>query len=241
MTVNCALSIASVVRRPAGALVHIEGLTKIYRSGDNDLVIFRELALDVDTGEQVAIIGESGAGKSTLLHLISGLDQPTAGHIFYKGQDLTALAEAPRSVFRNREVGYVWQQHHLLPEFTAEENVAMPLLIGGTPPGRARTAARESLEEVGLASRASHRAGELSGGEQQRIAIARALVAGPSLLLADEPTGNLDERTGEMIFNLLGELRARRNLTSILVTHNLQFAHRCDRVLRLEGGTLHEV
>jgi len=220
-------------------LVRIEKLSKVYRSGENDLVIFRDLDLEVAAGEQVAVIGESGAGKSTLLHLISGLDTPSSGAIYYRDKSTTKLPEAELSRFRNRDIGYVWQQHHLLPEFSAEENVSMPLRIRGESGANASAAARAALEEVGLLGRAQHRAGELSGGEQQRIAIARALAAGPSLLLADEPTGNLDERTGEMIFTMLNEIRARRNLTSILVTHNLHFARRCDRVLRLEGGALH--
>jgi len=223
--------------RPA-PLIRIEKLAKVYRSGDKDLVIFRDLDLEVAAGEQIAIIGESGAGKSTLLHLVSGLDSATSGTIYYKHKNITALPEPELSSFRNREIGYVWQQHHLLPEFSARENVSMPLRIRGMPGGQAAADAQASLEEVGLANRGDHRAGELSGGEQQRIAIARALAAGPSLLLADEPTGNLDERTGEMVFDLLADLRKKRNLTAILVTHNLQFARRCDRVLRLEGGAL---
>lgn len=220
-------------------LVRIEKLAKIYRSGDKDLVIFRDLALEIAPGEQTAIIGESGAGKSTLLHLIGGLDQPTSGAIYYRGTNITELPEPDRSSFRNREIGYVWQQHHLLPEFTAEENVAMPLRIRGLSQTEASALAKASLDEVGLAARAGHRAGELSGGEQQRIAIARALSGKPALLLADEPTGNLDERTGQMIFDLLSDLRKQRDLTSILATHNLQFAGRCDRILKLEGGVLH--
>jgi lipoprotein-releasing system ATP-binding protein len=219
-------------------LVRIENLAKVYRSGDKDLVIFHDLSLDVDEGEQVAVIGESGAGKSTLLHLISGLDTPSAGAIYYKNRNIIGLSEPEISDFRNREIGYVWQQHHLLPEFSAEENVSMPLRIRGESSAKASSAAQRSLEEVGLGNRAQHRAGELSGGEQQRIAIARALTANPSLLLADEPTGNLDEGTGQMIFNLLGEIRQRRNLTTILVTHNLHFARRCDRVLKLGKGAL---
>lgn len=219
-------------------LVRIENLAKIYRSGDKDLVIFHDLALHVEEGEQVAIIGESGAGKSTLLHLISGLDKPSAGAIYYKNRNIIGLSETELSDFRNREIGYVWQQHHLLPEFSAEENVGMALRIRGESGAKASAAARASLEEVGLGNRAHHRAGELSGGEQQRIAIARALTANPSLVLADEPTGNLDEGTGRMIFDLLDEIRKRRNLTTILVTHNLQFARRCDRVLKLQGGAL---
>jgi lipoprotein-releasing system ATP-binding protein len=221
--------------------LRIENLAKVYRSGDKDLVIFRDLELQVAEGEQVAIIGESGAGKSTLLHLISGLDKASAGAIYYKNKNIIGLPEPELSDFRNREIGYVWQQHHLLPEFSAEENVSMPLRIRGKSGPRATAEAQASLKEVGLGDRAHHRAGELSGGEQQRIAIARALAAGPSLLLADEPTGNLDEGTGQMIFNLLDDIRKQRNLTTILVTHNLNFARRCDRVLKLEGGALEQL
>ncbi len=219
-------------------LVRIENLTKIYRSGDRDLAIFRDLQLEIAPGEQIAVIGESGAGKSTLLHLMSGLDSATGGAIYYKSTNIATLPEPELSAFRNREIGFVWQQHHLLPEFTAEENVSMPLLIRGMSRARASAEARAALAEVGLEARAGHRAGELSGGEQQRIAIARALVPKPSLLLADEPTGNLDERTGEMIFDLLAGLQRQRSLTSVLVTHNLHFARRCGRILRLEGGAL---
>jgi lipoprotein-releasing system ATP-binding protein len=221
-------------------LLRIEGLTRIYKSGDKDLTVFQNLDLFVGSNEQVAITGESGAGKSTLLHLIAGLDQPTAGRIVYRDRDITKLDEAGRTVFRNQEMGMVWQQHHLLPEFTAEENVMMPLLIRGTGRPQASRAAEELLEETGVLARRHHRAGELSGGEQQRIALARALAGNPSLLLADEPTGNLDEKTGAMVFDLLRDLRERRNLTLILVTHNLHFAARMDRTLRLEGGRLRE-
>jgi len=222
----------------SAALVRIEKLTKVYRSGDKDLVIFRDLDLEIAQGEQVAVIGESGAGKSTLLHLVSGLDTASGGAIYYRDRNITALSEPELSSFRNREIGYVWQQHHLLPEFSAKENVSMPLRVRGMSGAAASAEAQKSLEEVGLGNRGDHRAGELSGGEQQRIAIARALCGNPSLLLADEPTGNLDERTGQMIFDLLANLRKQRSLTAILVTHNLQFARRCDRVLRLEGGAL---
>jgi lipoprotein-releasing system ATP-binding protein len=227
-------------------MLRIENLAKVYRSGDKDLVIFRGLALEIAEGESVAIIGESGAGKSTLLHLISGLDTPSEGAIYYKNKNMIGLPETELSDFRNREIGYVWQQHHLLPEFSALENVGMPLRIRGQSSLKASASALACLDEVGLGNRAHHRSGELSGGEQQRIAIARALAADPALLLADEPTGNLDEGTGQMIFNLLAEIRTRRNLTShtlttILVTHNLQFARRCDRVLKLHGGALHVI
>jgi lipoprotein-releasing system ATP-binding protein len=203
-------------------------------------VIFRDLQLQVAEGEQVAIIGESGAGKSTLLHLIGGLDKPSTGTIYYKNRNIIELVEPDLSDFRNREIGFVWQMHHLLPEFTAAENVSLPLRIRGESGAKALTIAQASLEEVGLGNRAHHRAGELSGGEQQRVAIARSLAASPSLLLADEPTGNLDEGTGQMIFDLLAGIRKRRGLTEVLVTHNLQFARRCDRVLKLKGGALEE-
>ena len=202
--------------------------------------MFQDLDLEVREGEQVAIIGESGAGKSTLLHLISGLDRATSGAIFYRDKDITKLSDSGLADYRNREIGYVWQQHYLLPEFTAEENIAMPRLVRGESREKALAAARAGLAEVGLAARGTHRAGELSGGEQQRISLARALAGNPSLLLADEPTGNLDERTSEMIFDLLDTLRKGRNLTIILVTHNLRFAQRCDRVCRLESGHLEE-
>jgi lipoprotein-releasing system ATP-binding protein len=222
-------------------IVRVEKVGKVYRSGDSDLVIFQDLSLEIAEGEQIAIIGESGAGKSTLLHILAGLDMPSSGAIYYKGTNITDLPEPARSGFRNREIGYVWQQHHLLPEFSAEENVMMPLLIRGLSKKDASSSAKAALDEVGLAQRSHHRAGELSGGEQQRIAIARALCADPSLLLADEPTGNLDERTGGMIFDLLTRLRQRRNLTSVLVTHNMHFARECGRVMKLEGGSLHAV
>ena len=213
-------------------------LTKTYRSGANHLVVLDRLSFEVAPGERLALVGESGAGKSTLLHLLGGLDSPTTGTIYYKSKDISGLGDSDLADFRNREVGFVWQIHYLLPEFTALENVMMPLLIRGGSHAEAASASRARLEEVGLAARTGHRAGELSGGEQQRVALARALVANPSVLLADEPTGNLDFRTGEMIFDLLTDLHRSHRLTSIFVTHNLSFAQRCDRVLRLEGGAL---
>jgi lipoprotein-releasing system ATP-binding protein len=225
----------------ATSVVVVEKLSKVYRSGDAELAIFRDLDLEIRAGEEVAVVGESGVGKSTLLHLLAGLDTPSAGAIYYKGTNIAALSESGRAAFRNREIGYVWQQHHLLGEFTALENVMMPVLIRGVVREKAEEAALASLDEVGLASRASHRAGELSGGEQQRVAIARALVTEPSVLLADEPTGNLDERTGTVVFNLISNLRRKRNLTAVLVTHNYQFAHVCDRILKVEAGALESV
>ncbi len=213
-------------------------LTKRYRSGANDLVIFENLHLQVQQGQRLALVGESGAGKSTLLHLLGGLDRPTEGKIRFGGKDITELRDAELAEFRNREIGFVWQTHYLLPEFTALENVMMPLLIrGGNRPESARLAAA-ALAEVGLAARAHHRSGELSGGEQQRVVIARALVGTPRVLLADEPTGNLDYRTGDKVADLFDEIHRNRGLTSVFVTHNLGFAARCDRILKLEHGVL---
>jgi lipoprotein-releasing system ATP-binding protein len=193
----------------------------------------------VRRGERLAIIGESGAGKSTLLHLLGGLERPTGGRIFYGEQEIASLEEQALADFRNRAVGFVWQSPSLLPEFTALENVMMPLMIRGVAPDPARRTARARLGEVGLGARESHRPGELSGGEQQRVALARALAADPDVLLADEPTGNLDFRTGEMITALLGEVHVAHRLTSVFVTHNLALASWCDRVLELRKGSLH--
>ena len=222
------------------AIFRIEKVTKIFRSGESDLVVLDQVNFEVAAGERLALVGESGAGKSTLLHLLGGLDRPTSGTIYYKAKDISGLDDSDLADFRNRAVGFVWQIHYLLPEFTALENVMMPLLIRGQAHAEASKAAAARLEEVGLGARAGHRAGELSGGEQQRVVLARALAGNPSILLADEPTGNLDFRTGEMIFDLLNALHRSHRLTSILVTHNLSFARRCDRVMRLEGGTLVE-
>ncbi|MGA2133100.1 MAG: ABC transporter ATP-binding protein [Bryobacteraceae bacterium] len=219
-------------------VLRAEKLSKIYRSGNADLVIFDNLDFEVHRGEMLALVGESGAGKSTLLHLLGGLDRPTSGTIYYGSTDISRLADSELACFRNREIGFVWQIHYLLPEFTALENVMMPLLIRGVPHGQAAADSLERLDEVGLQARATHRAGELSGGEQQRVVLARALVGKPSLLLADEPTGNLDFRTGEMIFDLLESLHRSHTLTSVLVTHNLSFARRCDRILTIESGAL---
>jgi lipoprotein-releasing system ATP-binding protein len=210
----------------------------VYHSGNTEVTVFRELSLRVARGERLAVIGESGAGKSTLLHLLGGLDRPDSGSIYFGDRDIVALRDQALAEFRNREIGFVWQNPSLLPEFSALENVMMPLLIRGVHPEQAAVAARSRLEEVGLQSRRSHRAGELSGGEQQRVALARALVSNPSVLLADEPTGNLDFRTGESILRLLSDLHSAHGLTSVFVTHNLAFATRCDRVFELSKGIL---
>ena len=221
-------------------LLRVIGLTKAYAAAGSaqPLVLFDRLNLEVAAGEIVAIVGESGAGKSTLLHLLAAMDTPTAGDVFVEGTLVGTLTPHAQAEFRNRTVGYVWQAHYLLPEFTAAENVAMPLLARGTSQAAAHRAALRWLAEVELAERAEHRAGELSGGEQQRVSLARALVAEPRLLLADEPTGNLDARTGEVIFSLLQRLHREHRMTTVLVTHHEAFAHRCDRVLRLHGGRL---
>jgi lipoprotein-releasing system ATP-binding protein len=219
----------------------VENLRKEYRSGLQPLVLFDELNLTVRRGEMIAIVGESGAGKSTLLHLLAALDRPSAGDVYCASTWLGKLTAGEAATFRNREIGYVWQLHYLLPEFTALENVAMPLLAREEPKPSAFAKAQELLREVGLEARVHHLAGELSGGEQQRVSLARALVTQPRLLLADEPTGNLDNRTAEAVFGLLERLHTTHRLTSILVTHNMEIAKRCGRTLRLHEGRLHEV
>ena len=223
---------------PAEPLVRVDCLTKTFRSGEQDLIVFENMHLEISRGERLAIVGESGAGKSTLLYLLAGLDRPSSGTIYFNHKDISRFSDAELAEFRNREVGFVWQSHVLLPEFTALENVMMPLLIRGIGSSEAAPVSLARLDEVGLRDRAGHRAGELSGGEQQRVALARALVGNPTLLLADEPTGNLDFRTGEMIIGLLADLHRSHGLTSIYVTHNLSFANRCDRILQLEKGNL---
>jgi lipoprotein-releasing system ATP-binding protein len=225
----------------AEVAIRTVGLRKTYQSGATPLTVFSHLDFTVEQGERVALMGASGAGKSTLLHCLGGLDRPTAGKIYCGEREIQGLSETELADFRNREIGFVWQIHYLLPEFTAEENVMMPLLIRGVSREEAAPAARARLAEVGLSARAHHRAGELSGGEQQRVVLARALVGRPKYLLADEPTGNLDERTGEVISTLLADLHRSHGLTSIFVTHNPSFARSCDRVLFLQNGELAHV
>src|SRR5207253_9367381 len=216
-------------------ILRMEGLKKVFRSGETDLVLFENLSFQVATGEMLAIVGSSGAGKSTLLHILGALDRPTAGDVYCSDLRLNSLSEDDAADFRNREIGFVWQFHYLLPEFTALENVAMPLLMRGTPKTEAEKAAFEWLGEVGLTQRAHHRAGELSGGEQQRAALARALITKPKRLLADEPTGDLDNRTAESVFELIARLHTEHQLSSVIATHNHTFARRCHRVNRVEG------
>lgn len=221
-----------------GEILRVESLHKVFSSGSQEIAPLNGIDLSVERGEILAIIGPSGAGKSTFLHLLAALDTPTSGEVYFAGNSLRSLAEAELAEYRNRAVGLVWQRHHLLPDFTAAENVAMPLLIQGKPLGSALREASERLAEVGLADRAEQPAGKLSGGEQQRVAIARALVNSPALLLADEPTGDLDERNAEAIFELMQRLHRSHQLTSIFATHNLSLARRADRVLSLEHGKL---
>jgi lipoprotein-releasing system ATP-binding protein len=219
-------------------LLRVTNLTKIYLGRAEEVVVFRDLNFEIARGEMVAVVGESGAGKSTLLHLLGGLDRPTSGSVKVDEFDIAKNAELDLARFRNRRVGFVFQFHHLLPEFSATENVMMPLLINGVTKRDASPRARVLLERVGLAGRADHRPGELSGGEQQRVALARALVCAPSLLLADEPTGNLDQRTGDEVHALVRQLQREERLTAVIATHNQKLAALCDRVLRLENGTL---
>jgi len=222
-------------------MLWVEGLKKVFRSGETDLVLFDNLSFQVGKGEMAAIVGQSGSGKSTLLHILGALDRPSGGAVYCAQSQVHALSENAAAEFRNREIGYVWQFHYLLPEFTALENVAMPLMTRGGSRDAALQQASSWLREVGLEHRGHHRSGELSGGEQQRLALARALITKPRLLLADEPTGDLDGATADAVFTLLARLHQEHELTSLIATHNLAFARKCHRVLRLSRGTMEEV
>jgi len=215
------------------------GIVKSYPVGGTLLTVLRDLDLQVEAGEMLAIVGASGVGKSTLLHVLGGLDRADGGSVNVAGVELTGLADDRLVAFRNRHVGFVFQFHHLLPEFSAVENAEMPMRIARLPVIEARSRADEFLRRVGLGDRLDHRPGMLSGGEQQRVAVARALVMRPSVLLADEPTGDLDEGTAESLHGLLREMHRDCGLTSVIATHNPRLAGRCDRVLRLEGGRLY--
>jgi lipoprotein-releasing system ATP-binding protein len=219
-------------------LLRAESLTKIFRSGEEQVVVFEDVTFEIQPGELVAVVGESGAGKTTLLHMLAALDTPTAGEVYFNGQRVSEFDAGRRAKYRNRQIGFVWQMHYLLPEFSALENVMLPQLIGGQGFEASEARARQLLSEVGLAEAASRRAGELSGGEQQRVALARALANQPSLLLADEPTGSLDHRTASRVIDLLKQLHHSHGLTSIIATHSLELAQRADRTLRLAGGSL---
>ncbi|MFZ3215168.1 MAG: ABC transporter ATP-binding protein [Candidatus Acidiferrales bacterium] len=222
----------------AGEILRGENLRKTFLSGTQEITPLAGINLSIARGEMLAVVGPSGTGKSTLLHLLAALDTPSSGAVYFRGNSLQSFSESELAEYRNRAVGFVWQRHHLLPDFTAAENVAMPLLARGVSLAQALRTAAEWLGEVGLADRAEQRGGQLSGGEQQRVAIARALVNGPALLLADEPTGDLDQRSAENIFELMQRLHKSLQLTSILATHNLSLARRASRVLLLERGTL---
>jgi lipoprotein-releasing system ATP-binding protein len=219
-------------------LIVASQVVKGYRTPAGYVPVLQELDLEVAAGEMLAITGASGVGKSTLLHVLGTLDRPESGRVSLGGEDVFALGETRLRAFRNRTLGFVFQLHHLLPEFTAIENVMMPMLIARRPEAEARRHARELLAELGLAHREDHRASALSGGEQQRVAVARALIQSPRALLADEPTGNLDRETGERLHELLQRLKQEKGLSVVVVTHNEGLATACDRVLRLEGGRL---
>src|SRR6267378_4510145 len=221
-----------------GFVMESRGLKKTYGRGEKTLHILVDVNLSLTRGEMVAIVAPSGAGKSTLLHVLAALDTPTSGKVYFDSKAIETKDDSALAEYRNRAVGFLWQRHQLLADFTAAENVAMPLLLRGEDFTSALGMARKWLAEVGLEERADHRAGELSGGEQQRVAIARALVAGPSVLLADEPTGDLDEQNAWAVFELLERLHRTHKLTSLIATHNLSLAARCDRILALEHGVL---
>lgn len=223
---------------PAQAVIECHQITRSYNEGPGRLTIFSDISLRVGAGETVAIVGSSGAGKTTLLNLLGGLDKPTSGEIAICGEAIHRLSEAARARFRNRQLGFVYQFHHLLPEFTARENVMMPVVLGGGSTREAGRRADAILAEVGLQARLAHKPGELSGGERQRVAIARALVNEPQCVLMDEPTGNLDEKTGEGVRRLIESLRDRLGIAFVVVTHDMTMARSLGRVLRLEQGQL---
>ncbi len=224
---------------PAKPVLACHDLTKVYTEGPQDVVVLKGIHLSVEAGERLAIVGSSGSGKTTLLNLLGGLDLASSGQVTLAGRDYADLSEKERGRWRNQQLGFVYQFHHLLAEFTALENAAMPLLIRGTPMAKAKQAASLLLERVGMLSRAEHKPGELSGGERQRVALARALITKPACVLMDEPTGNLDQQTGEEVQQLIRELAEDSGTAFVVVTHDLQLAARQERLLKLEKGQLH--
>lgn len=222
-------------------VIAAENLTKYYKSGERELRILKGVDLEIASGETVAIVGESGIGKTTLLNLLGGLDRPTSGTVYFKDVNIFSLNDKDRTKLRNREVGFVFQFHHLLAEFSALENVMIPMLLGRVNPTEAKKKAVDILETVSLGERLHHRPNKLSGGERQRVAVARSLVTRPSVVLADEPTGNLDAKTAERLHALIFKLSGEMKQTFIIVTHNTDFASRCDRMLTLKDGVIEQV
>jgi len=218
--------------------ISVRGLRKSFKIGPSEINILNGIDLDIKKGEVVSVVGESGVGKSTFLHILGTLDRPSAGSVLYEGQDVFRHGDKELAAFRNSSIGFVFQFHHLLPEFNALENVLLPSKIKGTPPAQAEKRARAILDEVGLGERYIHRPGELSGGEQQRVAIARALMVEPAVILADEPTGNLDTKTADSVHSLLMEINKTKGITFVIVTHNEKLARQADRVIRMVDGLL---
>jgi lipoprotein-releasing system ATP-binding protein len=219
-------------------MIKVVDLCKSFPMGGQELVVLKGLQLEIGRGEVVAIVGASGAGKSTFLHIMGMLDRPTSGTVYFDGQDMFRMNEQQQAEFRNKRIGFVFQFHHLLPEFTALENTFLPALIAHRPPEELRKEAASLLADVGLANRVQHKPGELSGGEQQRVAVARALIQRPDLVLADEPTGNLDTHTGEALFALMRDLNRRRGTTFVIVTHNEKLSSQADRIVHMEDGII---
>ena len=220
------------------SFIELKNLSKSFSKGEREINVLKDVGLGIKRGEMIALLGVSGAGKSTLLHILGGLDQPSAGSVVYDGRDIYNMGEKQLSDFRNKEIGFVFQSHHLLPEFSALENVMMPALIGRMKRNEADRQAHSLLEKVGLSERVSHKPGELSGGEQQRVALARAIMLSPNVLLADEPTGNLDSKTGDEIFSLMVEMNKSLGLTFVMVTHNEKLAAQVDRQIRVQDGRI---
>lgn len=225
----------------ANTLVHLEDLDKSFYRNDGEVRVLKEIDLEIKRGETVAVVGVSGAGKSTLLHILGALEPPTRGRVLVDGNEINRMQARELARFRNVHLGFVFQFHHLLPEFTAVENTMMPALIARVPAPRAREKAEEILTDLGLAGRLSHKVGELSGGEQQRVALSRAVLLEPSLILADEPTGNLDAATGKTVEDLILKLNREKNITALIVTHNEALARRMDRIIRLHDGMIQSI